>query len=212
MALYSKKSPPKSDIDFSDEFEGESLTVKHYIIQIDKKQSRPRRFPQNFDSSTSKGYDVGRKIVIEKKEGRKCFNYGGTDHFSRECKSKKVDVNEDYEVKYKNLLKSLERNHIDVKLLVAEVKRWVDEEESYDEDEGKDKCLMSYTDVFVTIEGSNSLSSFEADLAKVAKDSKTMDWDSSSLYQVNKIFIYYNNKKCMFVNYLCQILTRKTLT
>ncbi|CAH1420610.1 unnamed protein product [Lactuca virosa] len=149
VALYSKTPPPNNDNELSDESEGEAVVVKRYIRRSKKKPSGPRRFPSKSDSSTSKGYDARRKIVAEKNEGLKCSNYGGTGHFARECKSKKVDTNEDYEVKYKKLLASLKRKNIDVKVMVAEVESWVDDEESSDEDKGKDKCFMACTDAFI---------------------------------------------------------------
>lgn len=36
MALYTKKSPPNSDNDFSDESKGEALEIKRFIIRSDK--------------------------------------------------------------------------------------------------------------------------------------------------------------------------------
>lgn len=107
VALYSKKSLPNSDNKFYDESEGEILIVKRYISQSDKKPSGSRRFPPKFDSSASKGYVAGKKTIVEKKEGPKCSNSGGIDRFTREYKSKKVDANADYEVKYKKLLAPL---------------------------------------------------------------------------------------------------------
>lgn len=135
-------------------------------------------------------------------EGPNCFNYSDTDHFSKEWKYKKVETNEDYEVKYKKLLASIKGQDIDVKVLIAEVESRVDNEELSDKDKLKDKCLMSYNDV-ITDKGGNSSSSFEADLAKAAKDSKMSNWDSSSLYHVNKFVNYSDNKKGMMFNYLC---------
>lgn len=71
--------------------------------------------------STSKGYCVGTKFAAKKKEGPRCFNCGGSDHFSKKCKSMKVYTNEDYEVKYKKLLASLKRQNINVIILVIEL-------------------------------------------------------------------------------------------
>lgn len=85
------------------------------------------------------------------KEVSKCFNYGGADHFSRECKSKKVDT--------------------------SEVENQVDDEESSDEDKGMDKYLMTCIDETTSDEGSSELSSFRVDIAKFAKESKIKDWD-----------------------------------
>ncbi|CAH1435661.1 unnamed protein product [Lactuca virosa] len=110
----------------------------------------------------SKGYAAGKKMVAEKKDGPGCFNYRDTSHFARGLKSKKVDVKEDYEVKYKKVLASLKIQNIDVKVLVAELERWVDDEESFDDDKGNDKCLTAHTDSFVTDEVSSDFSSFEA--------------------------------------------------
>ncbi|CAH1448617.1 unnamed protein product [Lactuca virosa] len=98
------------------------------------------------------------------------------------------------------MLASLKRQNIDVKGLVAEAENWVSEQESSAEDKGKDKCLMSQTEDPVVERGS---SSFKDDLAKAAKDSKHLDWDSSSLYQVNKFITYTDNEKSMMFNYLC---------
>lgn len=111
-----------------------------------------------------------------------CFNCGGADYFSRDCKSKKVDTYEEYEVNYKKLLTSQKRKIIDVKVLVVVVENCVSEEESSDEDKGNDKCLMARTEDPV-VDKEISSSSFKDDLAKVAKDSKHLDWDSSSSYQ-----------------------------
>ena len=107
----------------------------------------------------------------------------------------KVDMNEGYEVKYKKLLASLKRLNFDVKTLIDEVENWADDEESSDEDKEKDKCLMARTDAFFFDEGGSRSSSVKFDLGKVDKDSKMLEWDSSSLYQVNKIVNYYDNEK-----------------
>lgn len=50
--------------------------------------------------------------------------------------------------------------------------------------------------------------SFQYDLAKAVKDSKNLDWDSTSVYQVNKYITYTDNKKCMMFNYLCHHLSK----
>lgn len=97
------------------------MIVKRYIIRSDNKTSRPRKFPSKTNSSASKGYEDGSKIVDEKKEGPKCFNCGGTSHFTGKCKSKKVDTNKDYEVKYKNILASFKMKNINVNVLVVVV-------------------------------------------------------------------------------------------
>lgn len=86
------------------------------------------------DSTTSKGYNIGRKFDVEKKEGLKCFNSRRADHFSRGCKIKRVANNEDYEAKYKNLLASLKRHNIDANIILAEVENWVDDKESSNEE------------------------------------------------------------------------------
>lgn len=62
---------------------------------------------------------------------------------------------------------------------------------------------MAHSDASVTDEGSSSLTTFEVDLDEVAQDLKMLDWDSSSLYQVNKFVNYYDNEKCMTFDYLC---------
>lgn len=92
-----------------------------------------------------------------------------------DCKSKRVDTNEDYEAKYKKLLPPLKRHTIDLRILVTEVENWVGNEESSGEDGGKDKCLIAHIDAPITDKESKGSSTFEADLAKVAKDSKTQD-------------------------------------
>lgn len=130
-----KEITPNSDIDFSDESKGNALTVKHYISWSNKKPSGPRRFQSKLDSSSSKGYDAGKK---SEKEGPKCFNCEGFVHFFRECKSNRVDTSEDYDVKYKKLFVYLTRQNIDLKIFVAEMESWVVDEESSNEDKGKD--------------------------------------------------------------------------
>lgn len=129
MVHYSKKSIQNSDRDFSDESEGEALIVKCYIGRSDDKPSGPRRFQSKLDSSVLKGCSTGRKSVGEKVKDFKCLKCGGADHFAMECKSKRVDTNKDYEVKYKKLLASLKWKNIDFKILVVEVENWVDDEE-----------------------------------------------------------------------------------
>lgn len=113
MALYLKKSPQNSDIDFFDESKGEALIVKRYISRNAKKPSRLKRFQSKNDSKASNVYDTGINFFTEKKEGPKCLNCGGVDHFSRECKSKRIGTNEDNEAKYKNVLASLKRQNVD---------------------------------------------------------------------------------------------------
>ncbi|CAI9299649.1 unnamed protein product [Lactuca saligna] len=136
-----------------------------------------------------------------------CFNCRGVDYFSRDCKSKKVDTDEDYEVNYKKLLGSLKRETIDVKVLVVEVENYVPEEESSDKDKGKDKCLMAHIEDPV-VDKERGSRSFKDDLAKVAKDSKHLVWDSSSSYQVNKFITYTDSEKSMMFNYLCHHLSK----
>ena len=81
---------------------------------------------------------------------------------------------------------------MDLKAFVAEEESWQEEEES-SEDEGiKDKCLMARIDE----EDADKESSYDADLSEVARDSKMNDWDSTSLYQVNKFVTYSDNEKC----------------
>lgn len=58
--------------------------------------------------------------------------------------------------------------------------------------------MMTCTNAFFIDKGRfNSSSTFEAGLVIVVKDSKLQDWYSSSMYQVNKILIYSNNKNYM---------------
>ncbi|CAH1416458.1 unnamed protein product [Lactuca virosa] len=129
----------------------ESLIIKLYISRSEKKPSGLRKFPSKIDSSASKTYDDGWKIVVENK-GQKYFNYGGTDRFARECKPRKLDRREDYEEKYEKLLASLKRQNIDVKILVAEVENWVDDEKSSNEDQEKFKCFMAHINALVADE------------------------------------------------------------
>ncbi|CAH1445433.1 unnamed protein product [Lactuca virosa] len=139
MALYSKKSPQNSDSDVVDESEGEALIVKSFISRNDTKSSGLKRFQSKIDIIASKGYETGRKSAAENKEGPKCFQCGGADQFAMECKSNRVDTNEDYEAKYKKLLSPLKRQNIDVRILVADVENWVGNEESSGEDGGNDE-------------------------------------------------------------------------
>lgn len=81
----------------------------------------------NSDSLASKSYNLGRKSIVDKK-GPKYFSSGGTDHFAMDFMSKKTNINEDYEVKYKKLLASLKRKNIDLRVLTIE-------EESREDDE-----------------------------------------------------------------------------
>lgn len=97
--------------------------------------------------------------------------------------------------------------NIDFKVLVAKIEKWVFEEESSDEDKGKDKCLMTYNEDLITNKESGC-SSFKDDPAKAAKDANHLDWDSSSLYQVNKFITYPDNEKCMMFSYLCHHLSK----
>lgn len=204
MALYSKKSTPNSDNDFTDESEGDPLIVRCYVSRSDKKPSGYRRFQSKPDSSAPKSYDVARKY---EKEGRKCIKYGGIDHFATEYKIKKVETSGEYEVKYKKLIVDRNRQNIDMKILIVEVESWVD-----DEDNEKEKCLIESIDVFVTDEGTNQSSTFEFDLAKAARDSKMLGWDLSSIYQVKKlstILIMKNSYSLITFVFNCQTLTNK---
>lgn len=97
VALYSNKSPQNSNTGFSNETEGEALVVERYISWNNKKTFGLKLFQSRTDLTTSKGYCTERKFVAEKKEGIKCFNCGGADHFPRKCKSKSVETSEDYE-------------------------------------------------------------------------------------------------------------------
>lgn len=60
--------------------------------------------------------------------------------------------------------------NIDFKVLVAKIEKWVFEEESSDEDKGKDNCQMAYTEDLITNKERVS-SSFKYDLSKATKDS-----------------------------------------
>lgn len=66
----------------------------------------------------------------------------------------------------------LKSQNLELKGFVAEEEEWVDDEESLDEEVNKDVCLMATTNDFVTNEYGNNSSTFAADLAKVASDSK----------------------------------------
>lgn len=69
----------------------------------------------------------------------------------------------------------------------------------------KENCLMACTkELYTDEERNSSLSIFEVDLVKGAKDSKLQIWDPSSLYQVNNFTTYSENKKAIMFNYLCQ--------
>lgn len=69
----------------------------------------------------------------------------------------------------------LKVHNIDVNILVVEVENWVDDEESSNEDQGKDTCLVAHTDSVVTNEESRSGSTFEAHLPKPLKIYKMQD-------------------------------------
>lgn len=59
----------------------------------------------------------------------------------------------------------------------------------------KGNCLMARIDEFHTEESSSSSSTFDANLFQAARDPKKQDWDSSSMYQVNKFVNYSSNEK-----------------
>lgn len=182
VTLYSRKSISNSDNNLLDQSEGEALIFKHYTSWSNKKPYGLKKCSPKFNSSTSKVFNTERKLDAEMKEDPKCFNCWGTDHFAKECKFKEVDTNEDYKVKYKNPLASLKRKNINVKVIVVEEENWVDGEKSYVEDKEKERCLIFFID-----EGTYNPSTFEVGLAKATKDSKMLETDSSSLYQVKKI-------------------------
>ena len=55
---------------------------------------------------------------------------------------------------------------------------------------------------------SGSSSTFDADLSKVARNSSSSDWDSSSLYQVKNFVTYTSNEKNDMFEYLCLHLSQ----
>lgn len=103
---------------------------------------------------------------------------------------------------------TLKRQNIDAKILVTRVENWVDDEESSDKEGGRGKCLMAHTNALVIDKESKGSSTFEANISKDAKDSKSQNWDSLSLYQVKKFFTYSDNEKCIMFNYLCHHLSK----
>lgn len=97
----------------------------------------------------------------------------------------------------------LKKKNIESKVLVAEGKEWLAEEESSNDEVKKDECLMVTIGVFVTDQASNNSSTFEADLAKDTSDSKVQNWDSSLLYQVKRFVSYSENENSTMFEYLC---------
>ena len=214
VALYTSKKALSDSDEFSEEeadkyekklVESAALIVKHFHKRGDKWFGTDRSFSQK--SNYSRVRDSGSSKRPEKKEDRSCFNCGSPDHFARDCKKKKKSTAEEsYEVKYKKLLASLKRQNVDVKAFVAEEEKetWEEEEASSEEEESNDKCLMAK----IEEEGAGKENSYEADLSEATRDSKMSDWDSTSLYQVNKFVSYYDNEKNNMFDYLCLDLSK----
>lgn len=77
------------------------------------------------------------------------------------------------------------------------------DEETSSKDEGiKEKCLMAHIDDFHIKESDTSSDTSNVDLSQATRDSKSQDWDSSSIYQVKKIFNYSSNEKVDMFDYL----------
>ena len=81
--------------------------------------------------------------------------------------------------------------NIDTKNLLAKEEEWVDEESSSDEEVKKDKGLVALVEVDTGNDDAGEGSTFNADLAQDARDSRMENWDSSTLYQV-KNFVSYS--------------------
>lgn len=141
-----------------------AIIVKHYEKNENKKFNSARKFPAKSSSSTSKRSDAG----DSKKDGGKCLNHGGADHFARDCKVKKNNPkDESYETKYKLLVASLKRQNLESKVLVPEEEEWIDDEESLNEEVKKDVCLMVGTGEFVIDENSSNSTTNGVDLVKL---------------------------------------------
>ena len=213
VALYSRKKvvASESDSEPSEESDDDAaLFVKRSGNRFDRRQSNSRRYPTRHDHSAVKPFETqGRSENEAAKrnhgEKDKCFNCGSTDHYARDCKEKKSS-GEDYETKYKKLVSQLKRQNINLKVLFAETEEWVEDEDSTEDEEKNDKCLMAQIKDVVT-DGSSS-STFDANLSKAARNSYSSDWDSSSLYQVKNFVTYSSNEKNDMFEYLCFHLSK----
>ncbi|KAL4562224.1 hypothetical protein LXL04_034422 [Taraxacum kok-saghyz] len=168
VALYSSKRPVSDSDEPAEEdeeryekklVESAALIVKHFHKRGDKK------FGADHNSGHKSGYsgarDSGSFKISEKKDDKNCFNCGSPDHFARDCKKKKDSATEEsYETKYKKLVASLKRQNLDIKAFVAEEENWEEKEESSEDEETKDKCLM----VRINEEDAGKESSYDADL------------------------------------------------
>ncbi|CAI9304536.1 unnamed protein product [Lactuca saligna] len=87
---------------------------------------------------------------------------------------------ESYEVLYKKLLTYLKKENIslpkDLVVKQEKPKKWVDEEESSDNEEPKGKCIMVHIDEFHTEKCDNRSNMVDDDLSLAARDSKRQDW------------------------------------
>ena len=103
-----------------------------------------------------------------------------------------METREEYlERKVRELEAAFKKLNIDTKNLLAKEEEWVDEESSSDEEEKKDKGLVALVEVDTGNDDTGEGSTFNADLAQAARDSRMENWDSSTLYQV-KNFVSYS--------------------
>lgn len=97
------------------------MIVKHHG---DKKFGGSRMLQTKFNSSTQKRVDPIKNDVEKKDEG-KCLYYGGTNHFARDCKVKKINsMEQSYDTKYKRLVASIQKQNLESKVLIVEGEDW----------------------------------------------------------------------------------------
>ena len=214
IALYTNRAPvTDSDSDNSNSADSEedkeavlasaALIVRRYGGKHGKPFNGPRKSDSRTSSSSFRRSDTDRK-PSEKKNDGKCFNCGNSDHFARDCPTKKDDSEESYKIKYEKLVAKLQKQKMEAKVLVAEQEKWVTDEES-SEDE-KVTCLMARIQDD-TDDQSSSDSTFDADMKKAIRDAKFNDVDSS-VYQVDNFKTYSINEKVAMFEYVCVQLSK----